>query len=88
MDVVKTRIQTQANIPNETKYSSVLDAVNRIVKEEGFRAFGKGLTARVLWIAPGTAITMAACNTFPSVLYLIYKQTNNLRDYSRGFHKL
>jgi hypothetical protein len=54
LDVIKTRIQVGS------EYSSWRDAVTKIWAEEGPRAFAKGIGARVLWIAPATAITIAA----------------------------
>jgi len=54
LDIIKTRIQVGSD------YKGPLDAAQRILKEEGPRAFVKGIGARVLWIAPATAITMAA----------------------------
>lgn len=76
MDVIKTRIQVSE------KSLGIFQVLNKMIAEEGYRAFtkvfqiesqveisswtetiwlSKGLTARVLWIAPGTAITIAVC---------------------------
>ncbi|GAB0489981.1 hypothetical protein MMPV_001208 [Pyropia vietnamensis] len=44
--------------PSTAAYASTAHAVRRIVAEEGVRGLCRGLTARVLWIMPGTAITM------------------------------
>uniref|UniRef100_A0A7S4KPT4 Mitochondrial carrier protein n=1 Tax=Paramoeba aestuarina TaxID=180227 RepID=A0A7S4KPT4_9EUKA len=58
LDVVKTRLQLEkASLPDG--YKGMKDAFVRIFKEEGPKAFGKGLLARILWITPGTAISMA-----------------------------
>mmetsp|Transcript_33905 Transcript_33905/g.46432 ORF Transcript_33905/g.46432 Transcript_33905/m.46432 type:complete len:297 (+) Transcript_33905:1-891(+) len=63
LDIVKTRLQVESSTtPN--RYMSVGDALSRIMKEEGIQAFGKGLGARVLWVMPGTALSMTAFETF------------------------
>jgi len=59
MDVVKTRLQVQNTMEAE-RYKNTFDAFSRILREEGPRAFTKGIGTRVLWITPGTAITIAA----------------------------
>ena len=45
LDMVKTRIQVVAR-PGETAYSGVVDAVTKIYREEGVRAFWRGGVAR------------------------------------------
>lgn len=66
LDVVKTRWQTQGDraivathTGVKTTYTSAFDAVRSIAREEGVRGFLRGTSARVLWIMPGKAITMA-----------------------------
>jgi len=68
LDVIKTRLQVQVK-SDPNSYRNSLDCFRRILKEEGIKAFRAGLTARVLWIAPGSAITMAACMT---ILFLSF----------------
>ncbi|EGG21554.1 mitochondrial substrate carrier family protein [Cavenderia fasciculata] len=58
LDVIKTRIQVAR--ANESTYKGIIDGFKRILKEEGPRAFVKGMGARILWIAPGNAITIAS----------------------------
>jgi hypothetical protein len=59
MDLIKTRIQVYRTSSGGKFYGGTLDALTRTLKEEGFRAFTKGLGARVMWLAPGSAITIA-----------------------------
>jgi hypothetical protein len=59
MDLIKTRIQVYRTSGGGKFYGGTLDALRRTLKEEGFRAFTKGLGARVMWLAPGSAITIA-----------------------------
>jgi len=63
LDVIKTRIQVQsANQPDV--YTSGWHAFKNILKEEGPKAFIKGMVPRMLWIAPGTALTIASYEQF------------------------
>jgi len=60
LDVVKTRMQVRA-AGDTTGYKTTAQAFKTILTQEGPKTFFKGLSARILWIAPGTAITIAAC---------------------------
>jgi len=60
VDVARTRIQVES-ARAEGAYTGIVDAVKRIAKEEGWKAFAKGMSARILWMAPGAAISIAAC---------------------------
>ncbi|KAI0563220.1 mitochondrial carrier (BOU / S-adenosylmethionine carrier) [Gracilaria domingensis] len=60
LDVIKTRIQTQGDVTRGTsRYTGTWDAMKSIAREEGMYSFFRGTSARVLWIMPGTAITMS-----------------------------
>ncbi|CAN8072088.1 unnamed protein product [Agarophyton chilense] len=60
LDVIKTRIQTQGDVTRgASRYSGTWDAMKSIAREEGIHSFFRGTSARVLWIMPGTAITMS-----------------------------
>eukprot|EP01087_Luapelamoeba_hula_P018257 TRINITY_DN5865_c0_g1_i2.p1 TRINITY_DN5865_c0_g1~~TRINITY_DN5865_c0_g1_i2.p1 ORF type:complete len:283 (+),score=25.60 TRINITY_DN5865_c0_g1_i2:119-967(+) len=65
LDVVKTRIQVGAG------YDGLRHAVRVIYREEGLSAFGKGMGARLLWIAPGCAIAIAAYEQFKKMVTLL-----------------
>ena len=63
LDVVKTRIQTQGDMwsggaVKRRKYTGMIDAIRSIGRTEGMSAFSRGMAARMLWMMPGTAITM------------------------------
>ena len=60
LDVIKTRLQTSTDAHGRAKFHSSLAAARHVLQHEGLRAFMKGASARVVWIAPGTAITIAA----------------------------
>lgn len=61
IDVIKTRLQKQKIMPGEKpKYDGVTGCITTMMKEEGPRAFYKGLTPRLMRIVPGQAITFMA----------------------------
>lgn len=50
--VVKTRFMAQATLPpSDAKYRHTLDAVVRIYRTEGFRAFYKGLLPSLMGVS-------------------------------------
>eukprot|EP01135_Chromosphaera_perkinsii_P007196 Nk52_evm4s745 gene=Nk52_evmTU4s745 len=58
IDVIKTRLQKQKIVAGQKpKYDGVVGTITTIYKEEGLRAFYRGLTPRLMRIAPGQAIT-------------------------------
>lgn len=67
LDVMKTRIQVQSKNADGA-YQGIGQVFRSIVKEEGYGAFWSGLSARVLWIAPACAITIAAYEKFKKLL--------------------
>lgn len=65
LDTVKTRLQTQGDLTVEgvtkgRQYSSAWHADRSIAKKEGARGFLRGISARVSWLVPETAITMTS----------------------------
>lgn len=74
LDIIKTRLQTQGDIMHGKElsrknvvYTGTWHAAKSIAAEEGFRGFMRGISARVLWIMPGTAITMTSFEYLKSV---------------------
>eukprot|EP01120_Amphizonella_sp_Union-15-10_P008067 TRINITY_DN2825_c0_g1_i1.p1 TRINITY_DN2825_c0_g1~~TRINITY_DN2825_c0_g1_i1.p1 ORF type:complete len:331 (-),score=43.98 TRINITY_DN2825_c0_g1_i1:44-943(-) len=63
LDVIKTRIQVQSS-ESVGGYKSGWHGFKTILKEEGPGTFLKGIRPRVLWIAPGTALTIASYEQF------------------------
>ena len=60
MDVVKTRLQTQATLPAaDRRLRGVADAFATILREEGPRGLAKGLTTRLLYLTPAASLTFA-----------------------------
>nr|KYP67564.1 hypothetical protein KK1_023908 [Cajanus cajan] len=62
LDVIKTRLMVQLSFPifllkgSANQYKGIADCVQTIIKEEGPRAFLKGIGPRVLWIGIGGSI--------------------------------
>uniref|UniRef100_H3DHR1 Solute carrier family 25 member 12 n=1 Tax=Tetraodon nigroviridis TaxID=99883 RepID=H3DHR1_TETNG len=56
-DVIKTRLQVAARA-GQTTYNGVIDCFQKILKEEGFRAFWKGAGARVFRSSPQFGVTL------------------------------
>lgn len=81
LDVIKTRLQTQGDAvvsaslstsvsrtPN--RYRGTCHVARSIVREEGLRGLFRGMSARVLWIIPGTSITMSMFEYLKSRFHL------------------
>lgn len=58
-DVIKTRIQVRER-QGQTQYKGVIDAMFKIYKEEGPRAFWKGTGARVFRSSPQFGVTLVS----------------------------
>jgi len=56
-DVIKTRIKVKEKA-GQTQYKGVIDAMFKIQKEEGFKAFWKGTGARVFRSSPQFGVTL------------------------------
>lgn len=65
LDVIKTRLQTQDDLafsrPHGTRpvHRTTYQIARAMALHEGMSSFFKGVSARVLWIIPGTSITMS-----------------------------
>lgn len=59
IDTIKTRLQKATTVPGESAWSRISAIAGAMWREEGFRSFYKGITPRVLRVAPGQAIVFA-----------------------------
>jgi solute carrier family 25 aspartate/glutamate transporter 12/13 len=60
-DVVKTRMQVEQKLAGgERKYTSVWSTVKVMIKQEGAKAFVRGLYPRLIMITPVSACTFVA----------------------------
>ena len=57
IDTIKTRIQRAPNPSGERGFTRFFNVTKDLVAHEGVRAFYKGLTPRVMRVAPGQAVT-------------------------------
>jgi len=91
LDVVKTRLQTQGDLvasirsgngnptgmhSGNMEYRSTMHAIRSIVSQYGIRGLFRGISARILWISPQTAITFG---TFERIKQYLYSNDNNSR---------
>ena len=56
IDTIKTRIQKASKVEGETAMSRIANVASDMWKKEGVSSFYKGITPRVLRVAPGQAI--------------------------------
>ncbi|KAF4518896.1 hypothetical protein B566_EDAN015288 [Ephemera danica] len=68
-DVIKTRLQVVAR-QGQTTYNGVIDAAQKIYREEGFRAFWKGATARVFRSSPQFGVTLLVYEILQRLFYV------------------
>ncbi|KAI5285836.1 Mitochondrial succinate-fumarate transporter [Ascosphaera aggregata] len=57
IDTIKTRLQRKASRPGQSAMSRIMSITTEMFKQEGARAFYKGITPRVMRVAPGQAVT-------------------------------
>lgn len=71
LDVLKTRIMLTADLPKEHRYS-ILQTAKRILQEEGYSAFFKGATPRVIQISLGGALWFGAFEEYKRQLSRLF----------------
>ncbi|KAH9927798.1 mitochondrial carrier [Fomitopsis serialis] len=59
IDTIKTRLQKATAVPGTSAFERVAAIARDMWAQEGFRSFYKGITPRVLRVAPGQAIVFA-----------------------------
>ena len=69
IDTIKTRLQKATAAPGTTALQRILAIAQDMWKTEGFRSFYKGITPRVLRVAPGQAIVFA-----------VYERVSNMME--------
>lgn len=57
IDTIKTRLQKTPGQPGETAISRIRVIASDMFKQEGMNAFYKGITPRIIRVAPGQAVT-------------------------------
>ncbi|KAJ7198519.1 mitochondrial carrier domain-containing protein [Mycena pura] len=59
IDTIKTRLQRATAAPGQSAFSRIAAIARDMWREEGARSFYKGITPRVLRVAPGQAVVFA-----------------------------
>eukprot|EP00285_Hemiselmis_virescens_P006820 CAMPEP_0173386044 /NCGR_PEP_ID=MMETSP1356-20130122/8639_1 /TAXON_ID=77927 ORGANISM="Hemiselmis virescens, Strain PCC157" /NCGR_SAMPLE_ID=MMETSP1356 /ASSEMBLY_ACC=CAM_ASM_000847 /LENGTH=191 /DNA_ID=CAMNT_0014342111 /DNA_START=10 /DNA_END=585 /DNA_ORIENTATION=+ len=68
LDVIKTRLQTQQRPDGKPEFSGPVDCIRKLIQRDGYRGFLKGMTARVIYQAPGAACCWVAYEYMKHVL--------------------
>lgn len=68
IDTIKTRLQRSSAKPGESALTRIRYIAADMFKHEGFRAFYKGITPRVMRVAPGQAVTFTVYEYIRGIL--------------------
>jgi solute carrier family 25 (mitochondrial citrate transporter), member 1 len=68
IDTIKTRLQKTPAKPGETAVSRIVKIAADMWKQEGARSFYKGITPRVMRVAPGQAVTFTVYEYLREIL--------------------
>lgn len=68
-DVIKTRLQVAARA-GQTTYNGLIDCYQKVMKEEGPKAFWKGTAARVCRSSPQFGVTLLAYELLQRLFYV------------------
>lgn len=68
LDTIKTRLQKSTYASNESGWVRIAKIGRQLVKEEGVNALYKGITPRIMRVAPGQAVTFTVYEYMKEVL--------------------
>ncbi|KAK9476729.1 mitochondrial carrier domain-containing protein [Lipomyces japonicus] len=68
IDTVKTRMQRESGLSGESGFARFSRIAGSLLRNEGMLAFYKGITPRVMRVAPGQAVTFAVYEQVSTVL--------------------
>ncbi|KAF2400616.1 mitochondrial carrier [Trichodelitschia bisporula] len=68
IDTIKTRLQKTPAAPGSSAVSRIVAITSDMWKAEGYRSFYKGITPRVMRVAPGQAVTFTVYEYLKGVL--------------------
>lgn len=68
IDTIKTRLQKTPAEPGSTALSRIVNISKEMWKQEGSRSFYKGITPRIMRVAPGQAVTFTVYEYLKTVL--------------------
>jgi len=69
LDIIKTRMQIDATMPQDRKYKNILDCVTKIMKNEGPSAFLKGYLPAIVRAIPVNATIFLAVTTTKRLVF-------------------
>ncbi|GAO48798.1 hypothetical protein G7K_2967-t1 [Saitoella complicata NRRL Y-17804] len=75
IDTIKTRIQRASNPRGESGWSRFMTVAKDLVKHEGIHALYKGITPRIMRVAPGQAVTFAVYEKVKGMLDLFKEKS-------------
>ncbi|KAJ2158191.1 Mitochondrial succinate-fumarate transporter [Coemansia sp. RSA 552] len=79
IDTIKTRIQKSTSVRGERGWTRFITVTREIAQKEGYKAFYRGLTPRVLRVAPGQAITFMVYEKVKSWMDLWNSRSQTMR---------
>ncbi|KAK0196988.1 mitochondrial carrier domain-containing protein [Armillaria mellea] len=68
IDTIKTRLQKSTAVPGQSAFRRISGIAEDMWRAEGVRSFYKGITPRILRVAPGQAIVFAVYERVSSVI--------------------
>ncbi|KAG7447950.1 mitochondrial carrier [Guyanagaster necrorhizus] len=68
IDTIKTRLQKSTAVPGQSAFRRIYGIAEDMWKAEGVRSFYKGITPRILRVAPGQAIVFAVYERVSTVI--------------------
>jgi len=69
LDVVKTRLQTQATLPlEERRFHGIFSTLKTIYREEGMTGLTRGLGPRLAYVIPASSVTFACYEQYKKLL--------------------
>jgi len=68
IDTIKTRLQKASRVAGESAWTRIRHIAGEMWREEGFRSFYKGITPRVIRVAPGQAVVFAVYERVRAVI--------------------
>ncbi|KZT41868.1 mitochondrial carrier [Sistotremastrum suecicum HHB10207 ss-3] len=81
IDTIKTRLQKSTALEGQSAWHRISSIARDMWQQEGFRSFYKGITPRVLRVAPGQAIVFAVYEKVRLILEN-FKETDQENSYS------
>jgi len=82
VDTIKTRLQKATAVPGESSWTRIANIAGAMWREEGFASFYKGITPRVLRVAPGQAIVFAVYERVRGVIETVQASPDEQETYS------